>query len=230
MRLNELKHKAATISDKIFGRENPVTAPIIKLMDETEELIDCLVSNQDPSEEFADCFLLLLDAYRKHFGDDVDMQKLIDDSSKKLDVIVGRKWGEPNEYGVFQHIETIEIPSITLSEDEFISPECSKTEHPIDILQEPVNDVETAKKMVKKPKNFDIKRIQEVYNKIVEDVSFETADDVTRNKIKNMLEDELPYYHITCNEENNPPEVVDNSQIWARVTDTDNGQYVDLIF
>jgi len=45
-----------------------------------------------------------LDAYRKYYGDDVDMQTLIDVSSEKLDIVAKRKWGKPNEHGIYKHI------------------------------------------------------------------------------------------------------------------------------
>jgi NTP pyrophosphatase (non-canonical NTP hydrolase) len=105
MNLNELKYKAAKISDEKFGRENPVSAPILKLVEEIGEVLECLEKGTDPQIEFADCFLLLVDAYRKYYGDNVDMQALIDISSKKLDVVARRKWGKPNEHGVYKHIK-----------------------------------------------------------------------------------------------------------------------------
>jgi NTP pyrophosphatase (non-canonical NTP hydrolase) len=104
MNLNDLKYKAAKVSDEKFGRENPVTAPMLKLAEEIGEVLDCMKKGEDPQIEFADCFLLLVDAYRKYYGDDVDMQSLIDVSSEKLDVIVKRKWDKPNEHGVYKHI------------------------------------------------------------------------------------------------------------------------------
>jgi hypothetical protein len=104
MNLNELKYKAAKISDETFGAKNPVSAPILKLVEEIGELLECFKNGTDPQVEFADCFLLLVDSYRKYYGDNVDMQTLIDVSSEKLDVIARRKWGKPNEHGVYKHI------------------------------------------------------------------------------------------------------------------------------
>jgi len=105
MNLNELKYKAAQVSDDMFGRDRPAIGPIKKLKDEVDELLECFEEDKDPSEEFADCFLILIDAYRKHFGDDVDLQKLIDDSSDKLDVVMKRIYKETVVEGVFQHIK-----------------------------------------------------------------------------------------------------------------------------
>lgn len=105
MNFNELKYKAAKISDEKFGRENPVSAPILKLIEEIGEVLDCINKGEDPQVEFADCFLLLVDAYRKYYGDDVDMQSLIDVASDKLDIVAKRKWGSPNEHGVYKHVK-----------------------------------------------------------------------------------------------------------------------------
>lgn len=104
MNLNGIKDKAARISDQMFGKGNPATAPMLKLVEEVAEVLDCINKGEDPRVEFADCFLLLLDAYRKYYGDDVDMQTLIDVSSEKLDIVAKRKWGKPNEHGVYKHI------------------------------------------------------------------------------------------------------------------------------
>ena len=105
MNLNELKYKTAKVSDETFGTKRTVSAPILKLVEEIGELLECFKNGTDPQVEFADCFLLLVDAYRKYYGDNVDMQTLIDVSSDKLDVIARRKWGKPNEHGVYKHIE-----------------------------------------------------------------------------------------------------------------------------
>ena len=105
MKLNELKDKAADFSDRTFGSKNPTTAPIHHLVEEVEELLECLENGTDPLDEFADCFLMLVDAFRKYYGNDVDMQKLIDACSDKLDVCETREWGKPDEKGVFKHIK-----------------------------------------------------------------------------------------------------------------------------
>ena len=103
--LEQLKYKAAQVSDDMFGRDRPAIGPVKKLKDEVDELLECFENDEDASEEFADCFLILLDAYRKHFGDDVDLQKLIDDSSDKLDVVMNRIYKETDVPGVFQHVK-----------------------------------------------------------------------------------------------------------------------------
>ena len=102
---NQLRDKAASFSDRTFKASNPVTAPIHHLKEEVEELLECFEKDLDPETEFADCFLLLIDAFRKHYGNDVDMQKLINISSNKLDICEERTWSEPDENGVFKHIK-----------------------------------------------------------------------------------------------------------------------------
>lgn len=108
MNLNELKYKAADFSDRKFGADNPPTAAIHHLDEEQQELLECFEKGEDPLDEFADCFLMLIDAFRKYYGDDVDMQKLIDACSDKLDVCETRVWGKPDDRGVYKHIKKCE--------------------------------------------------------------------------------------------------------------------------
>lgn len=58
------------------------------------------------------------------------------------------------------------------------------------------------------------------------------CDKGTRFVLKTILEDKLPGYIIKCDEENNPPSVVDSQNIMARVSKIVNGTtfYVDIIF
>jgi hypothetical protein len=105
MNLNELKIKAAYFSDRKFGYHRNAAKLMHKLKEEIEELHEDLKCGNEPALEFADCFLILIDAYRMHYGNDVDMQKLIDDCSKKLDICEDRVWGEPDEHGNFKHIK-----------------------------------------------------------------------------------------------------------------------------
>jgi len=105
MNLNELKDKAIHFSDTTFGKGRKASAPAYHLVEEVEELLDALKDNEDVDTEFADCFLLLIDAFRMHYGDDVNMQKLIDISSHKLDICYTREWGEPDKNGVVKHIK-----------------------------------------------------------------------------------------------------------------------------
>lgn len=105
MNLNELKYKAAEFSDRTFGVNNPISGPLHHVHEELDEIINCLNTGTDPLDEFADCFLMLVDAFRKYYGNDVDMQKLIDASSDKLDINEKRTWGKPDKNGVIKHIK-----------------------------------------------------------------------------------------------------------------------------
>jgi hypothetical protein len=109
MNFNELKYKALRFSDKTFGRGNPITGPLTHMHEEIDEILLCLKEGTDPLDEFADVFLMLVDAFRKHYGDDVNMQILIDAASKKLDVNATRKWGKPDKNGVIKHIKEPQI-------------------------------------------------------------------------------------------------------------------------
>lgn len=105
MSLNQLKDKALKFSDKTFGKGRSPSAPIHHLKEEVLELIECFEDGKDPLDEFADCTLLLIDAFRMAYGDNVDMGKLINACSDKLDVCETRKWGTPDENGVVKHIK-----------------------------------------------------------------------------------------------------------------------------
>jgi NTP pyrophosphatase (non-canonical NTP hydrolase) len=105
MDLNKLKDKAANFSDRKFGHRRNAAKLIYKLKEEVDELHEHLNTGKDPSFEFADCFLIIIDAYRMYYGDDVDMQKLINDCSKKLDICEERVWGNPDKHGNFKHIK-----------------------------------------------------------------------------------------------------------------------------
>lgn len=101
--LNELKDKAAKFSDEHFGKERTADLPLKKLSEESIELIESLKQKEDPLYEYADCFLVLIDSFRKYYGDDVDMQTLINACSKKLDINAERKWEYDKEKDVFNH-------------------------------------------------------------------------------------------------------------------------------
>ena len=104
--LNELKYKAAKFSDQMFGTDRPAHLPLKKLSEESAELAECLIEGKiDPLDEYADCFLVLIDSFRKYYGTDVDMQTLIDACSKKLDVNTKREWKYNPETDTFNHVK-----------------------------------------------------------------------------------------------------------------------------
>ena len=57
----------------------------------------------DPADkmEYADCFMLLIDAWRLDHG---DMNELLYYASQKLEICRNRTWGEPNADGSVEHI------------------------------------------------------------------------------------------------------------------------------
>jgi NTP pyrophosphatase (non-canonical NTP hydrolase) len=101
-------------SDKQFGPRNGWgIAHHLRL--ETGELIEALhdiysspytIPSDELSEklkyEYADILILLIDS-AAHEG--IDMETLILYSQKKLEINKTRKWGNPNENGVIEHIE-----------------------------------------------------------------------------------------------------------------------------
>lgn len=94
----EIRDRIAEFSDKTFGIERPFTAPLHHLLKEVKEVIE-----SGEIEEFADMQLLLFDAYRKKFPQ-FTFQVLLDCCDKKIDILYQRRWGNPDENGVFEHI------------------------------------------------------------------------------------------------------------------------------
>lgn len=76
----------------------PITSPLRKLQEEVAELLE----EPDNIDEFADCFLVLLDA-AKIAG--LDANAILQACSDKMKINRTRKWGKPNEHGVFSHIK-----------------------------------------------------------------------------------------------------------------------------
>jgi NTP pyrophosphatase (non-canonical NTP hydrolase) len=99
-------------SDKTFGERMSSISMAFHLQQETEELVNSLRDyyySPNPNEklkedvyfEFADCFMLLIDA-ASHFP--MDMNTLIEYTKRKLEINKRRKWGEPDENGVVNHL------------------------------------------------------------------------------------------------------------------------------
>jgi NTP pyrophosphatase (non-canonical NTP hydrolase) len=104
-------------SDSTFGMYRLPKAMVNHLKKEVEELSQALEvyyggnysqeiyfkNLAKVKEEFADCIMLLLDAV-SHF-EGMTIPKLMDETTKKLEVNKGRKWGKEDENGVIEHIE-----------------------------------------------------------------------------------------------------------------------------
>lgn len=104
--LNYLKEEIANFSEKQFGiRTNPI-GPLNHLKEEIIELINEVEKDQkdhwSEQEEWADCLLLLLDAFRIRYGNETSFNKLLHFALIKLDEIKQRDWDvEPDENGVY---------------------------------------------------------------------------------------------------------------------------------
>lgn len=216
MNLNELKYKAAQVSDEMFGKERGPIGPVKKLRDEVDELLECFEKGEDPGEEFADCLLILIDAYRKHYGDDVDLQKLINDSSDKLDVVTNRIYKETDIPGVFQHVKEDDGDPFDMS----VHSAGSNHYLPdfIPHYQKRTWD------------GLDMDLISKAHAEVFNHVVYEAITSEAWNKIRTYLWIKLPGYHIKCDEENNPIDVVDSGHVHARITDEKTKAYVDVIF
>ena len=98
-RLEQLYQQHRIFSDTTFGKATPYTGPLHHLKEEVEEAIE-----SGAPEEFADMFLLLLDAYGRRFPENTS-EDLLDTTFAKLTINKKRKWGEADENGVVRHVD-----------------------------------------------------------------------------------------------------------------------------
>ncbi len=96
-RIQQLQDEIASWSDATFGSRRPPTTPLHHLAKEVQELITAPLD----SMEYADCLMLLLDAYRMAGG---SADSLIDACYEKLEINRKREWGTPDNNGVVEHI------------------------------------------------------------------------------------------------------------------------------
>ena len=103
--LNYLKEEIIDFSESQFGvrKGTECRGPLNHLKLEVEELIEVIgEGGKEEEEEWADCLLLLLDAFRIRYGNETSYNKLLHFALNKLDVIKKREWNkEPDENGVF---------------------------------------------------------------------------------------------------------------------------------
>jgi len=97
--IQRLQDELAQWSDAQFGQHRPATRPIRHLRKEVDELLNA----PDDANEYADCLLLLLDAYRMSGGSADD---LVNKAFDKLAINKTRQWGEPDEHGVVEHVRS----------------------------------------------------------------------------------------------------------------------------
>lgn len=98
-RIQQLQNEIANWSDATFGSNRPAATPLNHLAKEMLELIEA----PEDRMEYADCLLLLLDAYRMAGGSADD---LIEACYQKLEINKEREWGKPDENGVVEHIRS----------------------------------------------------------------------------------------------------------------------------
>lgn len=98
-KLHAIFVKHGQISQKLFGKdsERGPSAPAHHLLKEAKELVD----KPTDISEMADIFNLLMDVCRRSGHDIRDLLNAVD---YKLDVLLTRKWGKPDENGVIEHI------------------------------------------------------------------------------------------------------------------------------
>lgn len=99
-KLQDLIHSWA---DKTFGKDREPTAPLYHLKREVNELIEAIESEDEGKvrEEFADCFILILNAASKY---GLNVKNLYLDSLTKMDLNKIRRWGKPDKHGVVEHL------------------------------------------------------------------------------------------------------------------------------
>ena len=97
-RLNQLFKEHGEFSDATFGVNRSANGPLHHLKKEVEEVI----KNPNDFEEYADCLLLLIDAFRMSGG---NSKELLDAAFDKLDKNKKRDWGLPDENGVVEHLK-----------------------------------------------------------------------------------------------------------------------------
>lgn len=119
--LQRLQNDIKKWSDGAFGMHRHGIPIIHHLRAETDEVIEALESyhkgiyaNTDETAikrlreskdrilmEFADCFMLLIDAAAH---EQITINMLAEAAARKLEINKARKWGEANELGYFEHI------------------------------------------------------------------------------------------------------------------------------
>ena len=81
--IDYVKTEIGKFSDEKFGiRTNPA-GPLNHLKEEVQELLDA-IGKENEEEEWADCLLLLIDAFRIRYGTDTHTEKLLKFSIDKL--------------------------------------------------------------------------------------------------------------------------------------------------
>ncbi|MDD5648909.1 MAG: DUF550 domain-containing protein [Candidatus Nanoarchaeia archaeon] len=103
--IDYLKEEIKNFSDLQFGNRKGIEAkgPLNHLKEEVDELIEVLGQGGfKEEEEWADCLLLLFDAFRIRYGNETSFNKFLHFALIKLEIIKKRTWDKkPDENGVF---------------------------------------------------------------------------------------------------------------------------------
>lgn len=97
-KLQKLQDDLCEWAEKTFGGGDRLVPVIHHLKQEVKELLDHPTNRM----EFADCFILLLEAAQQA---GLNTDDLIDAANEKLEINKKRVWGKPDENGVINHIE-----------------------------------------------------------------------------------------------------------------------------
>lgn len=95
--MNDLQHDLKKWTEKQFPSRN-----MESITNHLKSEIGELLENPTDIIEFADCFMLLVDA-ASYQG--IHMSDIWRAMGEKLEINKKRKWGEPNEQGFVEHIE-----------------------------------------------------------------------------------------------------------------------------
>ena len=105
--IQRLQDEIGEWADETFGPKSSPRPALLHLQKEVQEVLD----NPDDKVEYADCLMILLDAYRNAGG---TADELVAIAFNKLEVNKQREWGPPDENGVCEHVRT-PVPGISLS-------------------------------------------------------------------------------------------------------------------
>jgi phosphoribosyl-ATP pyrophosphohydrolase len=101
---NELQRDAWVWSRVTFGEERGPDGPLNHLRREIDEVIEAVAEGRrlDAIEEYADCYLLLLDSLSRY---GVTIAEVAQEAERKLEKNKARKWAPLNEQGFSEHIK-----------------------------------------------------------------------------------------------------------------------------
>lgn len=116
--LNKFQKEHGEWANSVFGTGRGPMGPLNHLKEEINELEKALVMvtysdvNEQPTEmvaqlqadaleEYADCFLLLINSA---FMQGIDMRTLMQAAAEKFEVCKNREWGPVNDEGFAEHI------------------------------------------------------------------------------------------------------------------------------